>query len=53
MPGTLPLETLKRLGVARVSYGPWSQNVALTALAELTESVLAGGAIPEGTRKLN
>src|SRR5689334_23358210 len=53
IPGSLPLETMQRLGVARVSYGPWSQNVALTALAELTESVLAGGAIPEGTRKLN
>ncbi len=52
-PGVLPLDTLQRLGVARVSYGPWSQNVALTALAELTEAVLAGGALPEGTRKLN
>lgn len=52
-PGSLPLQTLQRLGVARVSFGPWSQNVALTALAELTESVLAGGALPEGTRKLN
>ena len=52
-PGSLPLETMQRLGVARVSYGPWSQNVALTALADLTASVLAGGALPEGTRKLN
>jgi 2-methylisocitrate lyase-like PEP mutase family enzyme len=53
VPGSLPLDTLQRLGVARVSYGPWSQNVALTALADLTEAVLAGGALPEGTRKLN
>ena len=54
VPGaSLPASELQELGVARVSYGPWSQNVALTALAELTESVLAGGALPEGTRKLN
>ena len=53
VPGSLPLETLQRLGVARVSYGPWSQNVALTALADLAQDVYAGGALPEGTRKLN
>ena len=52
VPGSLPLDTLQRLGVARVSYGPWSQNVALTALATLAEDVYAGGAIPEGTRTL-
>ena len=53
IPGSLPLDVVQRLGVARVSYGPWSQNVALTALADLTSSVLAGGALPEGTRRLN
>jgi 2-methylisocitrate lyase-like PEP mutase family enzyme len=53
VPGSLPLATLERLGVARVSYGPWSQNVALTALAALAEAVYGGGALPEGTRKLN
>ena len=53
VPGSLPLQTLQRLGVARVSYGPWSQNVALTALADLATDVYGGGALPEGTRKLN
>jgi 2-methylisocitrate lyase-like PEP mutase family enzyme len=53
VPGSLDLATLQRLGVARVSYGPWSQNVALTALAALAEDVYAGGGLPEGTRKLN
>jgi 2-methylisocitrate lyase-like PEP mutase family enzyme len=53
VPGSLSLETLHRLGVARVSFGPWSQNVALTALASLAEDAYAGGALPEGTRKLN
>ena len=53
VPGSLDLATLQRLGVARVSYGPWSQNVALTALAALAEDVYSGGGLPEGTRKLN
>jgi 2-methylisocitrate lyase-like PEP mutase family enzyme len=53
VPGSLPLETLQRLRVARVSYGPWSQNVALTALATFVESIQGGGALPEGTRRLN
>jgi 2-methylisocitrate lyase-like PEP mutase family enzyme len=53
VPGSIDLATMQRLGVARVSYGPWSQNVALTALADLTADVLAGGGLPEGTRKLN
>ena len=53
IPGSLPLARLQELGVARVSYGPWSQNVALTALARLAEDVHAGGGLPEGTRKLN
>ncbi|MCW2714514.1 MAG: phosphonomutase [Frankiales bacterium] len=53
VPGSLPLDVLQRLGVARVSYGPWSQNVALTALSDLTADVLRGGGLPEGTRKLN
>lgn len=53
VPGSLDLATLQRLGVARVSYGPWSQNVALTALATLAQDVYAGGALPEGTLKLN
>jgi 2-methylisocitrate lyase-like PEP mutase family enzyme len=51
-PGSVPLATMARLGVARVSYGPWSQRVALTALAALVESVHAGGGLPEGTRLL-
>lgn len=53
VPGTLPLERLEELGVARVSYGPWSQRAALTALGDLTADVIAGGALPEGTRALN
>jgi 2-methylisocitrate lyase-like PEP mutase family enzyme len=53
VPGMPDTGTLATLGIARVSYGPWSQNVALTALAQLAEAVYGGGALPEGTRKLN
>ena len=45
--------TSRRPGVARISYGPWTQRVALTALADLTADLLGGGALPEGTRPLN
>ncbi|RJQ74469.1 isocitrate lyase/phosphoenolpyruvate mutase family protein [Pseudonocardiaceae bacterium YIM PH 21723] len=53
VPGSIANAELEKLGVARVSYGPFSQQVALTALAELVESVHQGGGIPEGTRPLN
>jgi 2-methylisocitrate lyase-like PEP mutase family enzyme len=53
IPGSIDLATAQRLGVARVSYGPWSQNVALTALADLAIGVYAGGGLPAGTRRLN
>jgi 2-methylisocitrate lyase-like PEP mutase family enzyme len=53
VPGSLPLARLEELGVARVSYGPWSQRVALTALQDLVRDVQAGGGLPEGTRVLN
>ena len=52
-PDNPPLARLQELGVARVSYGPLSQRVALTALATLVEAVHAGGGVPEGTRPLN
>ena len=53
LPGTPSLARLQELGVARVSYGPMSQRVALTALAELVESVQAGGGVPDSVRALN
>lgn len=52
-PGSLAPARLQELGVARISYGPWTQRVALTALADATAELLAGGALPEGTRVLN
>ena len=53
IPGSISLEAAQRIGIARVSYGPWSQNTALTALAKLAEDVYAGGGLPADTRKLN
>jgi 2-methylisocitrate lyase-like PEP mutase family enzyme len=53
IPGNPPLARLEELGVARVSFGPLSQNVALTALQELVEEAHRGGGIPKGTRFLN
>jgi 2-methylisocitrate lyase-like PEP mutase family enzyme len=54
VPGkSLPVRELQELGVARVSTGPFSQRVALTALQDATAELLAGGVLPEGTRALN
>lgn len=53
VPGSLAPAKLQELGVARISYGPWTQRVALTALADATTELLAGGALPDGTRPLN
>ena len=53
IPGLPSLARLEELGVARVSYGPMSQNVALTALQELVEDVHRGGGIPSTMRILN
>ncbi|MDN5896944.1 MAG: isocitrate lyase/phosphoenolpyruvate mutase family protein [Nocardioides sp.] len=53
LPGIPALARLEELGVARVSYGPMSQRVALTALQELVEEVHRGGGVPESMRPLN
>jgi 2-methylisocitrate lyase-like PEP mutase family enzyme len=52
-PGALPLSELQALGVARVSVGPWSQRLALTALADAGAAMLGGGSFPDGVRPLN
>ena len=53
VPGSLSPAKLQELGVARISYGPWTQRVALTALADTAANLLAGGQLPENTRPLN
>ena len=53
VPGVPSLARLEELGVARVSYGPMSQRVALTALQELVEEIVRGGVVPSTMRPLN
>lgn len=53
LPGALSAAEYEALGVARISYGPMPQNVALTALKRLGESLLRDGVVPEDTEKLN
>ena len=53
IPGALPPARFEELGVARISYGPWTQRVALTALQDAAAELYAGGALPESTRPLN
>jgi 2-methylisocitrate lyase-like PEP mutase family enzyme len=53
-PGASPtVSELQELGVGRVSTGPFTQRVALTALQDAAAAFIAGGALPEGTRALN
>ncbi|HWH30847.1 MAG TPA: isocitrate lyase/phosphoenolpyruvate mutase family protein [Mycobacteriales bacterium] len=49
---SLPVRELQELGVARVSTGPFTQRVALTALADATGELVAGGSLPERVRSL-
>ena len=53
IPGLPPRDWQEAHGVARTSYGPLSQNVALTALQELVEEVHRGGGVPSNMRILN
>jgi 2-methylisocitrate lyase-like PEP mutase family enzyme len=53
IPGLPARDWQEAHGVARTSYGPLSQNVALTALQELVEEVHRGGGVPSNLRILN
>ena len=54
VPGrSLSVAELQDLGVARVSTGPFTQRVALTALQDATAALVAGGSLPPETRNLN
>ncbi len=52
-PGSVPLPRMQELGVARVSYGPFSQSVALMALQDLAADINGGGGLPNDYRHLN
>jgi 2-methylisocitrate lyase-like PEP mutase family enzyme len=53
VPGALSVAQMAALGVARVSVGPWGQRIALAALADAAEVLMAGGSLPEGARILS
>lgn len=53
LPGNLRAAEYEALGVARISYGPLPQRVALTALQDLAIDLYADGVIPSTTRSLN
>jgi 2-methylisocitrate lyase-like PEP mutase family enzyme len=53
LPGALAASEYEALGVARISYGPLPQRVALTAVQELAADLYAGGVIPSGLPALN
>ncbi|MHA7155584.1 isocitrate lyase/PEP mutase family protein [Arthrobacter sp. TMN-50] len=52
-PGALTATELQELGVARVSYGPFTQRVALRALRDLATDLYGAGVIPVDTPALN
>lgn len=52
-PGALPAIELQELGVGRVSYGPFTQRVALRALRDLANDLYTGAVIPLDTPVLN
>lgn len=52
-PGALTAAEYEKLGVARISYGPLTQRVALTSLQDLAIDLYADGVIPSTVRELN
>ncbi|MFJ5698650.1 isocitrate lyase/phosphoenolpyruvate mutase family protein [Arthrobacter sp. NPDC093139] len=52
-PGALPAAELEELGVARISYGPFPQRVALRALRDLATDLYGTGVVPVDTPPLN
>lgn len=53
VPGALTAQEYEELGVARISYGPWTQNHALTAYEQLANQLYADGTVPQTTKGLN
>jgi 2-methylisocitrate lyase-like PEP mutase family enzyme len=53
LPGSLPAEEYEALGVARISYGPLPQRVALRALRDLAADLYGHGVVPVDTPPLN
>ena len=52
-PGALAAADYEELGVARISYGPYIQRVALRALRDVATDLYGSGVIPEDTPAIN
>lgn len=53
LPGALSAAEYESLGVARISYGPTTQRVALRAFRDLASDLYADGVVPLDTPALN
>lgn len=53
LPGALAAAEYEALGVARITYGPMTQRVALTALKRVAVDLMEKGVIPLDTEALN
>ncbi len=53
LPGALSAAEYEALGVARISYGPVTQRVALRALRDLATDLYGTGVVPADTPALN
>ncbi|MFC6152963.1 isocitrate lyase/PEP mutase family protein [Nocardioides yefusunii] len=53
LPGALSAAEYEALGVARISYGPLTQRVALRAYRDLATDLYGDGVIPQDTPALN
>jgi 2-methylisocitrate lyase-like PEP mutase family enzyme len=49
-PGSPAGSQMEAMGVARISFGPWTQRLALTALLDAGVNLLAGGSLPDWVR---
>jgi 2-methylisocitrate lyase-like PEP mutase family enzyme len=49
-PGFPTGSELEAMGVARISFGPWTQRLALTALLDAGADLLTGGSLPDWVR---
>lgn len=53
LPGNLSGSEYEQLGIARITFGPLTQRVALRALQELATDLYSNGVIPKDTPALN
>ena len=52
VPGGATPAQFGEVGVARVSFGPWTLRAALTSLADVGAELLAGAALPASVRAI-